>query len=104
MSIFLFVSGIQIGETAIHQAIDPHELHYWPALPWVLLVTIVVKRWLAGFVRFLGESIDSHAIMANAAHQNVEAAMTLAVIGGLVAGQRFHHPEVDGFIGILVSA
>jgi cation diffusion facilitator family transporter len=104
MSIFLFVSGIQIGETAIHQALNPHELNYWSALPWVLLLTIVVKQWLAGFVRFLGERIESHAIMANAAHQNVEAAMTLAVIGGLVAGQQFHHPEVDGFIGIVVSA
>jgi cation diffusion facilitator family transporter len=104
MSIFLFVSGIQIGETAVHQALNPHELHYWPALPWVLLLTIGAKQWLAGFVRFLGERIDSHAIRADAAHQYVEAAMTLAVIGGLVAGQRFHHPEVDGFIGVAVSA
>ncbi|MBA7657361.1 Zinc transporter ZitB [subsurface metagenome] len=30
MSIFLFVSGIQIGERSVHQAIAPHEIHYWP--------------------------------------------------------------------------
>ena len=30
--------------------------------------------------------------------------MTLAAIGGLVAGHRFHHPEVDGFAGVVVSA
>ena len=28
MSVFLFVSGIQIGETSVHQALDPHEVHY----------------------------------------------------------------------------
>jgi len=27
MSIFLFISGIQIGEHSLHQAIEPHELH-----------------------------------------------------------------------------
>jgi cation diffusion facilitator family transporter len=104
MSIFLFVAGIQIGETSVHQVLEPHELHYWPALPWILLFTILVKQWLAGFVRFLGERVDSHAILANAAHHNIEAVMTLTVIGGLVVGHRFHHPEVDGLIGILVSA
>lgn len=104
MSIFLFVSGIQIGETSIHQVLEPHELHYWPALPWILLSTILVKQWLARFVRFLGERVDSHAILANAVHHNIEAVMTLTVIGGLIASRHFHHPEVDGFIGILVSA
>ncbi|MFQ5964024.1 MAG: cation diffusion facilitator family transporter [Candidatus Scalinduaceae bacterium] len=104
MSIFLFISGIQIGETSLHQAIEPHELHYWPALPWILLFTILVKQWLARFVRYLGEIIDSHAILANAAHQNIESVMTLTVIGGLIAGNHLHHPEVDGYIGIMVSA
>ena len=44
MSIFLFVAGIQIGETSVHQVLEPHELHYWPALPWILLFTILVKQ------------------------------------------------------------
>lgn len=104
MSIFLFVSGIQIGERSVHQAIKPHELHYWAALPWILFLTILVKQWLARFVRFLGRRVDSHAIVVNAVHHNIEAIMTLTVIGGLMAGHHFHHPEVDGYIGILVSA
>jgi cation diffusion facilitator family transporter len=32
MSIFLFISAIQIGEHSLHQAIEPHELRYWRAL------------------------------------------------------------------------
>lgn len=103
MSVFLFVSGIQIGEAAVHQAIEPHEVHYWSALPWILLATIIVKQWLSRFVLFLGRKIDSHAVITNARHHTIEAVMSLAVIGGLVAGHYFHHPEVDGYIGILVS-
>ncbi len=104
MSIFLFISAIQMGERSLHQAIEPHELHYWPALPWILLFTIIVKQWLARFVSFLGKKVNSHAILTNAAHHNIEMIMTLSVIGGLVAGHYLHHPELDGYIGILVSA
>jgi len=103
MSVFLFVSGIQIAEISVHQALEPHEVLYWTALPWILLATIVVKQWLGQFVRFLGRRVDSQAILVNAFHHKIEAVMSLTVIGGLVAGHYFHHPEVDGYIGILVS-
>lgn len=103
MAIFLFILGLRIGETSVHQALEPHEVHYWPALPWILLATIVVKQGLSRFVRFLGRRVDSHAIIANAAHHTIEAVISLTVIGGLVAGHYFHHPEVDGYIGMLVS-
>ncbi|MGD8966368.1 MAG: cation diffusion facilitator family transporter [Anaerolineae bacterium] len=103
MAVFLIVSGLRIGEDVFHQAIDPHELHYWPGLLWILLVTVLVKQWLARFVSFLGERIESEAVLANAGHQNVDAVMTLAVVGGLVASHHFRRPQVDGYIGILVS-
>ncbi len=103
MAIFLFVSGIQIGESSVHQALEPHEVHFWAALPWILFASIVVKQWLASFVKLLGRRVESHAILTNAAHHNIEAVMSLTVIGGLVAGHYFHHPEADGYIGILVS-
>ena len=104
MSVFLFVSGIQIGERAVHQVLEPHEVHYWLALPWILLATILVKAWVGQFVRYLGRRVDSHAILIDAFHHRIEAVITLTVIGGLVAGHHYHRPELDGYIGVLVSA
>jgi len=104
MSIFLFVAGIQIGERSVHQVLDPHEIHYWPALPWILLVTVFVKEWVGQFVLFLGNRVRSNAILANARHQRIEAVSTLTVIAGLLSGHFFHLPQVDGYIGIAVSA
>jgi len=104
MSIFLFVSGIQIAETSVNQALEPHEVHYWPALPWILFATILVKQWLAQLVSFLGKRVDSYAILTNARHHKIEAVISLTVIGGLILGYYLHWPEVDGYIGILVSA
>ncbi len=104
MSILLFVSGIQIAETSVHQALEPHKVHYWSALPWILFATILAKQWLAQFVSYLGKRVDSHAILTSARHHKIEAVISLTVIGGLIAGHYFQQPEIDGYIGILVSA
>jgi cation diffusion facilitator family transporter len=103
MSIFLFVSGFQLAETSVHRILEPHGVHYWPALIWILLGSILVKQLVAQFVLDLGHRVDSHAILTNAHHHRIEAVMSLAVIGGLVAGHYFHRPEMDGLLGILVS-
>ncbi|MBN1881912.1 MAG: cation transporter [Deltaproteobacteria bacterium] len=103
MSIFLLVIGIQVGEAAVHQIAEPHEVHYWNALPWILGATIVVKQFLYRFIRYLGERIHSHSILANAAHQLIEAVITLAVIAGLVAGHIFHVSAIDGYLGAVVA-
>jgi cation diffusion facilitator family transporter len=104
MSIFLFISGIQIGEKAIHQAMHPQTIHYWPALPWILLATVFVKGWMGQFVLFLGNRVGSRTILVNARHQWIEAVSTLAVIAGLLAGHFLHLSQVDGYMGIAVSA
>lgn len=104
MSVFLFISGIQIAERSVHQILEPHGIHYWPALPWILLATILVKELVGQFVRFLGKRVDSHAILASGLHHHIEAGISLTVIGGLVAGRHLHVPEIDSYIGILVSA
>jgi cation diffusion facilitator family transporter len=104
MSVFLFVSGIQIAESSIHQALKPHAIHYWSSLPWILLATIIVKEWVGQFVRFLGKRVDSHAILTNALHQRIDAVSTLTVIIGLLVGHHYDRPEVDGYIGVAVSA
>jgi len=101
MSILLFVAGIQVGERSLHQALHPSPVHYWPALPWILLATIGIREWLAQFVRFLGARVHSHALLATASHHHIDSGITLAVIIGLIAGHHFHHPEMDGYIGII---
>jgi cation diffusion facilitator family transporter len=103
MSIFLFVSGIQIGEQSFHQILHPEPIRYWGALPWILLATVLVKLWLGQFVRYLGRRIDSNAVLINAGHQIIEAVSTCMVIASLLVSHFFNIHEVDGYIGIALS-
>jgi len=104
MAVLLAVAGLQLGEQAFHRVLHPGHVNYWPALPWLLLATILVKIWVGGFSRYLSRRSDSRAIAATAAHQYIEAGVTLAVIAGLVAGHHFHRPVLDGYLGLGVSA
>ena len=103
MSILLLVSGIQIAERSLHQALEPHDVHYFPALIWILLASILLKQFLAQFVHFLGKRVKSNAIRANAHHHTIEGVMSFAVICGLFAGHTLHRPALDGIIGMAVS-
>jgi cation diffusion facilitator family transporter len=103
MSIFLFISGIQIGENALHQVLDPHPIHYFPTLPWILLAAIITKEWVGQFVRFLGKRVKSHTIEANAFHHRIDTILNLTVITGLIVSHQYHLPVIDGYIGILVA-
>ena len=104
MSVFLFVSGIDIGERSIHQALHPIKIHYWQALPLILLATVFAKAWMGQFVRYLGECTGSKVILVNAGHQRVEAVSTLTVIAGILMGHFFQLNQADGYIGIALSA
>ncbi|MFX0200442.1 MAG: cation diffusion facilitator family transporter [Candidatus Hodarchaeota archaeon] len=103
MSVFLFVSGIQLAESAIHQVLEPHSIHYWSTLLWILIVAILIKEWAGQFVRFLGKRVESHTIQTNAFHHRIDSILNLTVLVGLIAGHQFHRPELDGYVGLLVS-
>jgi len=103
MSIILFVSGFQIGGRAGRQIIEPDAVLFWPALPWILFFTVLVKIWLAQFVRFLGRRVDSEAIEAIAVHHQIDFLITLSVIAALILEHLFRRPEIDGYMGIAVT-
>ncbi len=103
MAIFLFITGLEIGETSLHQILEPHPVHYWSTLPWILFATIVIKEVIGQFIRFLGKHIESSAILANAFHHRIEAIISITVIAGVIAGTYFQFPIIDGILGILVA-
>ncbi|MHA2386703.1 MAG: cation diffusion facilitator family transporter [Candidatus Thorarchaeota archaeon] len=103
MSVFLFVSGFQLLETSLHQITDPHAIHFFPALPLILLIGIIAKEWAGSFVNYLGERVHSKAIHATGFHHRIDSVVTLTVIAGLMLGEYLHMPEIDGLIGILVA-
>lgn len=103
MSIILFVSGFQIGGRAGREIIEPDAVLFWPALPWILLFTVIVKVWLVEFVRFLGRRVHSEAIEAIAVHHRIDFFITLSVIAAIILEHLLKRPEIDGYMGMAVT-
>ncbi len=103
MSVILFVSGFQIGGRAGRQILEPEAVLFWPALPWILLFTVIVKMWLVEFVRFLGRRAKSEAITAIAVHHRIDFFITLSVIAAYTLEHILKRPGIDGYMGIAVT-
>jgi cation diffusion facilitator family transporter len=103
MSVILFVTGFQIGGRAGREIIEPDAVLYWPALPWILFLTVIVKAWLVEFVGFLGRRAKSEAIEAIAVHHHIDFLITLSVIAAITLEHLLQRPEIDGYMGIAVT-
>ena len=68
----------------------------------ILMVSILVKMWMAHFNSYLAREIHSEAMKATAADSRSDAISTTALLVGLAIGSYFQIP-LDGWLGLLVS-
>lgn len=103
ISAAILLVGVELGKSSIQKIIHP-EMVRMGILPMVILiVSILVKLWMAYFNRSLGKRISSSAMMATAADSLTDAAATSAVLIGMAVGH-LSGRLIDGYIGLLVAA
>lgn len=98
----ILLIGVELIKTSVAKIVTPEAVDFtWLAVG-ILVVSILVKLWLAGFCRKLGKMIDSAALQATAADSRNDVISTLAV---LVAGllSKFFGWKIDGYVGTAVA-
>jgi len=102
VALMLALTAWEFGKTSVARLLEPRAV----AAPWwlvaVLLVTLVVKEWLARFSRSLGERISSSVLIGDFWHHRSDVLATAVVIAALL-GARLDLPWVDGAGGLVVS-
>lgn len=98
----IVVIGFELLQTSIDKIRHPEAIHFSAALVIVLVLSIVVKLWLAAFNGKLGKMIDSATLLATASDSRNDVISTgvvlLAAVIEAVSGWR-----VDGFMGLGVA-
>lgn len=102
VSVMILFIGVELVKTSVGKIFHPETVDFtWLAVA-ILLVSILVKLWLAGFCKKLGILIKSSALQATAADSRNDVISTLAVLAaGLLS--RFFHWQIDGFVGLAVA-
>ena len=98
----IIVIGFELAKSSVSKILSPTPVQFSWALVIVLVLSILVKFWLAGFNRYMGKLIDSSALAATAADSRNDVIATAAVLLAAVI-ENFLHIRVDGFFGLAVS-
>lgn len=103
ISAAILLVGVELGKSSVEKIIHPEAVQMGILPVVILILSILVKLWMAYFNRNLGKRISSSAMMATAADSLTDAAATSAVLIGMAVGH-FSGRLIDGYIGLLVAA
>lgn len=103
IAMLLLLAAFEFGKSSIERLLEPRAIEASWSILAALLLTVVMKEWLARFSGELGRRIGSTALVADAWHHRTDALSTGAVIAAL-ATSRLGIAWVDGAAGLVVSA
>lgn len=102
ISAAIMLVGWQLGVTSFQKILHPEPLSYSFISVGILVVSIIVKLWMASYNRYLGNKIQSTTMKATAADSLSDCVATTAVLLSIGISYFFHW-NVDGATGLIVS-
>ena len=102
VAVMIIVIGFELAKSSVSAILSPTAVDFSPVTMAVLVGSLLLKLWLAGFYRKVGKCIDSQAVLAASADSRNDCVATGAVlIAGLV--EKLWNVRVDGFMGLAVA-
>lgn len=103
VSAMIGLIGFELAFSALRRIRHPEPVVFTALSAGILVVSLLVKLWLAAFNRKLGKAISSDALLAVAADSRNDCVATAAVLlTGLL--ETFTGLRVDGFVSLGVAA
>lgn len=102
ISVLLIITGLTFGKASIERLIAPVTVGGSISVAIVMIFSALFKEWMARFSIYLGNMINSSALIADAWHHRSDAIATTMVAVAIVASM-YGYFWVDALLGLLVS-
>ncbi len=102
VSIAILLMGFELLKTSVMKIIHPEPVDTSLAAVGVLIVSILVKMYMAFYNHFIGKRIDSSAMRATAMDSLSDTVATLVVLIAMLV-IRFTGVNIDGICGVFVA-
>lgn len=102
VAVLIIIIGFELFKTSIEKIIHPSEVSFNIIVVIILIVSILVKLWMAFFNKSLGKKINSTTLEATAADSRNDVITTFAVLIASIISH-FSGIELDGIIGLAVA-
>lgn len=98
----ILLIGLELGKSSVEHIIHPRPVHFTALTLAIMLLSILMKLWMALFFRRLGRKINSSALLATSADSRNDVITTLAVLCCGLANI-FFRINIDPWVGLGVS-
>lgn len=102
VTVLILLVGAELAKSSVEKIFHPSPLHLSVVAVVVLVVSVIVKLWLAVFFKKLGKKICSAVLLASSADSRNDVLASAAVLLGCLL-YYFFQWNVDGFIGLAVA-
>lgn len=98
----ILIMAFELVKSSLEKILHPEPVEFSLLTFWILLISILVKIYMAFYNYKIGKKLDSSAMRATATDSLSDTcATTVVLIGGLVG--KFTNLQVDGLCGVLVG-
>ncbi len=102
VSFLVILVGLEFVKSSAIRIFNPSKVDF-EIIPFILLiVSILLKLWLAGFNRYIGNKIDSKALKAAAVDSLGDVFASTCVSISFLASKFTNFP-IDGYVGVVVA-
>ncbi|MGL5417296.1 MAG: cation diffusion facilitator family transporter [Clostridium sp.] len=102
VSFLVILVGLEFIKTSFDRILHPGKVTF-EVIPFILLiVSILLKVWLAGFNKYIGNKIDSNALKAAAIDSLGDVFASSCVAISFLASKFTSFP-IDGYVGVVVA-
>ncbi len=102
VSVIILIMAFELLKSSVIKIFHPNELEFSPLILVILILSILVKCYMAFYNRKIGKKIDSAAMAATATDSLSDTLATTAVLIATLVSH-FTGLSIDGYCGVLVG-
>lgn len=103
VSFMVILIGYEFIKSSFGRILHPVAVEYNHIALVIIILSILMKGWLALFNRNLAQAIDSHALSASS-FDSFSDMISTSCVGISLLASRWTNLPLDGYIGVLVAA
>jgi len=98
----ILIMAFELVKSSVDKILHPGPVEFSMLTIWILLVSILVKIYMAFYNYKIGKKLDSAAMRATATDSLSDTCATTVVLAGMLVG-KFTGLMIDGWCGVLVG-
>lgn len=102
VALLIMIIGVELFQNSLERVLHPSSVNFGWISCLILIVSILLKLWMAVFNRRMGNAIHSQTLIATAADSRNDVLTTAAVLAASLISH-FTNLELDGWMGLIVA-